>query len=103
LLSLLPLVLVPLPHPLGYLLVEKWLNANAARLRPEMTTKRIGAGKPPATAPLPAAFEFSLANELLFTRMKALVPFSVMLPRKRLATDSAHERAFIGMCSEMRA
>lgn len=66
-----------------------------------MTAKGVSTSESPATAPLTADLEVTLANKLLLARMQTLVSFTIMLARKGLATYRTDKWSLISMCSEM--
>jgi hypothetical protein len=88
-----------LPQALAFdgFFIEQWFDAYPASFRTEMPAQSVSTSKASATSPLPALFELSFTDELLLSRMKALMAFSVMLTSKRLATYGADKRTLVSM------
>lgn len=68
-----------------------------------MAAKSVRTCKPPTATPLATSFEIAFANELLLTRVEALVSLSVMLTRKSFATDCTNEGPLVGMSPQVGA
>lgn len=93
---------MPEPLPLNVLFIKQRLDTDAACLRAEMAAESVGASEAPATAPLSALLQLALADKLLLTRMQALVPFPIVLPREGFAAYGTYERSLVRVCSKMR-
>jgi hypothetical protein len=94
-------LLTPQPLSFNSFFIKKRFDANTTGFRTKMTAQGIGSSKTTATTPLAALFELSLANKLLLSGMKTLVPLPVMLAGKRFATYCAYEWTLISMSTQM--
>lgn len=94
---------MPQPLPLDVLFIQQRLDTDAARFRAEMAAEGVSASEASATAPLSALLQLALADKLLLTRMQALVPLPIVLPREGLTAYGTHEGPLIRVCSEMRS
>ena len=68
-----------------------------------MAAQRVGAGEPPAAAPVAACAQLAAADEFFLAGMETLVAFAVVLAGKGFAADGADEGAFVGVGAEMGA
>ena len=82
--------------------VEQRLDADAAGFGAKVPAQGIGAGEASAAAPTLAHAEFAFADEFFLAAVETFVPLAVMLPRKRLPADGAHERPFVGVRAQVR-
>jgi hypothetical protein len=89
--------------PLCRLLVEQGLDADAPGLRTEVSTQSVRASEASAAAPLVAALERALTDELLLSAVQAFVTFAVVLSRESFAADSTDEWSLVSVSAEMRA
>jgi hypothetical protein len=68
-----------------------------------VSTKSVGARKSTATSPLFPIAQLSLANELLFARMQALVSLAIVLASEGFAANCTDKGPLVGMSAEMGA
>jgi hypothetical protein len=94
-------LLLPKTLPFNGFFIKKWLNADAARFRAEMSTQCISTGKTATTSPLAALLELSFANELFLSGMKSFMALSIMLARKSFPAYCTDEWALIGVGAKM--
>jgi hypothetical protein len=66
-----------------------------------MTPQSVRPGKSATATPLSAAGEFSLTNELLLSRVKPFMPFTIVLSSEGFATYRADKRPLVRVSSEM--